>query len=189
MPSINSLLFEFLRGCRSESPRVHSGASQIAVERVHPRTLGALILAIAGVWTVAPLRALLVGEAMSIPDLGEPSLVLSVAIGGIFALWGLDHLIRRQQIVIAGGMVRVLTRSVAGVERWHEPLTNYLGLHLRCRRIRHRYGWRMEYRIELVHLDRSKVVILLQTRDRGLAEACWSGWAERVRGASALSLY
>ena len=180
MPGINSSLSELLRGCRSESLRVHSSASRIAVERVGPPTLGALIPAIAGVWVVAPFRALLAGEAMSIPGLGGPGLVLAVAIGGIYALWGLDHLMRRQEIVVAGGMVRVLTRRVAGVDRWHEPLTNYLGLHHRCQRIRHRYGWRTEYRIELVHFDRSKIVILLQTRNRGLAEACWHGWAERL---------
>jgi len=180
MPGINSSLSELVPGCRSASLRVHSSASRIMVERVGPPTLDALILAIAGVWIVVPLRALLAGEALSIPALGGPDLMPAVAIGGIFAVWGLDHLIRRQEIVIAGGMVRVLTRRVTGVHRWHEPLTNYLGLHHRCQRIHHRYGWRIVHRLELAHPDPAKELCLMSARDARRIEACVRQWASRL---------
>ena len=179
MPDINSSFSAPLQGGRCDG-LLHISASPVRVERVGPPMLGALLLAIAGVWIVAPLRALLAGEGLWIPALGGPDHMPVVAIGAIFALWGLDHLIGRQEIVIAGGIVRVLTRRVNGVRRWHEPLANYLGLHHRRQRVHHRYGWRIVHRLELAHPEPAKKLCLMSTRDGRRLEACGRQWAAQL---------
>ena len=172
MPDINSSFSASFPAGRSASP--------VRVERVGSRVLGALLLAIAGVWFAAPLRAVLAGESWSTLILGGPDRLPAVAMGVVFAFWGLDHLVRRQEIIIAGGIVRVLTRRVTGVRRWHEPLANYLGLHHRRRPVHHRYGWRIVHRLELAHPQPAKELCLMSTRDGRQLEACSRQWAAQL---------
>jgi hypothetical protein len=141
--------------------------------------LGLLVLAIAGVWIAVPLLALLVGRP-ALPGLGPLGSCLLLAIGIAQLLWALDLLLRRQTLTIDDGTVQLAERRLTGVHRWREPLAHYRGLRHRRDRVRHRYGWRVVHRLELVHAEPGKGICLISTRDERRLIAAADRWARML---------
>ena len=142
--------------------------------------LGGLILAIGSVWIVLPLLPLISKAPPPLPGLGIAGSCGLVAVGVAQVLWGFDLLIRRRTLIIGQSSLQLSVRGLLGGRRWHEPLTNYRGLRHRHERVRHRYGWRMVYRLELAHPDPARELCLMSTRDGRRIEACSQQWAERL---------
>jgi hypothetical protein len=142
--------------------------------------LGALVLAIGGVWIGVPLRALLGGAPPPLPGLGMAGSCALLAVGAGHLLWALDLLLRRRTLTVGASTLQVAVRSLTGVRRWREPLASYRGVRHRRERVYHRYGWRVVHRIELAHPDPGRIVGLLTTRNEGLAEAAARRWSEAL---------
>jgi hypothetical protein len=142
--------------------------------------LGGLILAIGSFWIAVPLLALITGAPAPLPGLGVVGVCGLVAVGIGQALWGLDLLIRRRTLIIDQSSLQLSISGLLGARRWHEPLANYRGLRHRHERVRHRYGWRMVYRLELAHPNPAKELCLMSTRDGRRLEACGRQWAARL---------
>jgi hypothetical protein len=138
--------------------------------------LGLLILAIAGVWIAVPLLALL-GLRPALPDLGPLGDGALLLIGLAQLLWAVDLLLRRQTLTIGEGTVQLAERRLTGARRWSEPLAQYRGLRHRRARIRHRYGWRVVHRLELVHAEPGKTICLISTRDERRLTAAAGAWS------------
>ena len=142
--------------------------------------LGGLILAIGSVWVVLPLLPLISTAPPPLPGLGMAGSCGLIAGGVGQVLWGLDLLIRRRTLIIGQSSLQLSVRGLFGARRWREPLANYRGLRHRHERVRHRYGWRMVYRLELAHPDPARVLCLMSTRDGRRIQACGRQWAERL---------
>jgi hypothetical protein len=142
--------------------------------------LGALILAIGSVWIALPLLPLVTGAPPALPDLGGAGICALVTVGIGQVLWALDLLLRRRTLIIGQTSLELAVRGLLGARRWHEPLANYRGLRHRRERVRHRYGWRMVYRLELAHPDPTRELCLISTRDGRRIEACGRQWAARL---------
>ncbi|HSA82579.1 MAG TPA: hypothetical protein VLE23_17310 [Geminicoccaceae bacterium] len=142
--------------------------------------LGGLILAIASVWIALPLLPLITGAPQPLPGLGVAATCGLIAVGIGQVLWALDLLLRRRTLIIGEASLELSVRGLLGARRWREPLANYRGLRHRRERVRHRYGWRMVYRLELAHPDPTKELCLISTRDGGRIEACGRQWAARL---------
>ena len=140
--------------------------------------LAGLVLAVASIWIVVPLYALLTGGPPPLPDLGTAGMCVLITIGVGQALWGLNLLLRRETLVIDQDTLHVTIRSLAGVRRWSEPLANYRGLRHHRQVVRHRYGWRMMHRLELAHPDPAKEIELARTWGERRIEALRRQWAE-----------
>jgi hypothetical protein len=143
--------------------------------------LGGLLLAIGGIWIAVPLLDLVTGAPPPLPDLGTAGAWFLAAVGIGQALWGLDLLLRRKTVTIDQATVQVAVRGLFGVQRWTEPLANYRGLRHRRERHRHRYGWRVMHRLQLVHADPAKEIDLVRTAgERRIAAARrqWSEWLD-----------
>jgi len=141
---------------------------------------GGLILTIGSVWVVLPLLSLISGAPPPLPGLGVAGICGLVAVGVGHVLWALDLLIHRRTLIIDQNSLQLSVRGLLGTRRWHEPLANYRGLRHRCERVRHRYGWRMVYRLELAHPDPTKELCLMSTRDGRRIEARGRQWAARL---------
>ena len=142
--------------------------------------LGALVLAIGGVWIGVPLRALVSGAPPPLPGLGVAGSCALLAVGAGHLLWALDLLLRRRTLTVGASTLQVAVRSLTGVRRWREPLASYRGVRHRRERVYHRYGWRVIHRIELAHPDPRRIVGLLSTRDEGLAGAAARRWSDAL---------
>jgi hypothetical protein len=145
----------------------------------HP-LLGALILAIAGVWIAVPLLALAEGRA-ALQNLGIAGSCSLVAVGVAQLLWGLHLLLRRQTLTVGDDALQMAERGLLGVRRWREPIAHFRGLRHRRQRLRGPRGWSVVHRLELVHPEPSRAICLLTTRDeRRLAAAArqWAQWLE-----------
>ncbi len=140
--------------------------------------LAGLVLAVGSIWIVVPLYAFLTGGPPTLPDLGVAGICVLVTVGVGQALWGLNLLLRRETLVVDQATLHVTIRSLAGVRRWSEPLANYRGLRHRRQIVRHRYGWRMVHRLELVHPDPAKEIELARTWGERRIEALRRHWAE-----------
>ncbi len=73
--------------------------------------------------------------------------------------------------------MQLAERRLTGVRHWREPLAHYRGLRHRRDRIRHRYGWRVVHRLELVHAEPGKSIRLVSTRDERRLAAAARHWA------------
>ena len=142
--------------------------------------LGALVLAIGGVWIGVPLRALLSGAPPPLPGLGFAGSCALLAVGACHLLWALDLVLRRRTLTVEPSAIQVAVRSLTGVRRWREPLASYRGVRHRRERVYRRYGWRVVHLIELAHPDPARTVHLLSTRDAALAEAVARRWSEAL---------
>ena len=152
-----------------------------AVARPRDRLLlGALVLAIGGVWIGVPLRALASGSPPPLPGLGVAGSCALLAVGAGHLLWALNLLLRRRTLTVEASTLQVAVRSLTGVRRWREPLASYRGVRHRRERVYHRYGWRVIHRIELAHPDPRRIVGLLSTRNEGLAEAAARRWSDAL---------
>jgi len=143
----------------------------------HP-LLGALVLAIAGVWIAVPLLALAEGRT-AFQNMGIAGSCSLVAVGVAQLLWALDVLLRRKTLTIGENALQMAERSLLGVRRWREPIARFRGLRHRRQRVRGPRGWRVVHRLELVHPEPAKSICLLTTRDeRRLAAAArqWAQW-------------
>jgi hypothetical protein len=138
--------------------------------------LGLLILAIASVWIAVPLLALLGGRP-ALPELGVVGHGILLAIGIAQLLWALDLLLRRETLTIDEGTLQLAERRLTGMRHWREPLAHYRGLRHRRDRVRHRYGWRVVHRLELVNAEPAKSICLLSTRDERRLAAAATEWA------------
>ena len=145
----------------------------------HP-LLGALILAVAGVWIAVPLLALAEGRA-ALQNIGVAGSLSLVAVGVAQLLWALHVLLRRQTLTVGENALQMAERGLLGVRRWREPIAHFRGLRHRRQRVRGPRGWRVVHRLELVHPEPAKAICLLTTRDeRRLAAAArqWAQWLE-----------
>ena len=142
--------------------------------------LGGLILAIGSVWVALPWLPLLTGAPPPWPGLGLAGSSALVAVGAGQALWGLELLLRRRTLIVGQSSLQLTSRGLLGARQWHEPLANYRGLRQRRERVRHRYGWRIVYRLELAHPDPTRELCLISTRDGRRIEASGRQWAARL---------
>lgn len=142
--------------------------------------LGGLVLAIGAIWIVVPLLPLVIGARPPLPDLGDAGIGVLVAVGAGQVLWGLDLLLRRETLIIDQNTLHVAIRGLWARRRWSEPLANYRGLRHRRDRIRHRYGWRIEHRLQLAHPDPTKEIELARTWSERRIEAARHQWAAQM---------
>jgi hypothetical protein len=165
-------------------PPTTGGAIDLPGTDLTPRRdrmlLGGLILAIGSLWIALPLLPPVTGAPPLLPGLGDAGIGALVAVGVGQVLWALDLLLRRRTLIIGQSSLELSVRGLLGVRRWHEPLANYRGLRHRGERVRHRYGWRTVYRLELAHPDPTKELCLMSARDGARIEACGRQWAARL---------
>src|SRR5688500_4062023 len=86
---------------------------------VRPRDrllLGALVLAIGGVWIGVPLRTLVGGAPPPWPGLGVAGSCALLAVGACHLLWALDLLLRRRTLTVGAS-----TLQVAGAQPDRRP--------------------------------------------------------------------
>jgi hypothetical protein len=138
--------------------------------------LGALILAVAGVWIAVPALALVEGRA-ALPNLGVGGSCSLIAVGIAQLLWGLHVLLRRRTLTVGENALQIAERGLLGVRRWQEPLAHFRGLRHRRQRVHGRRGWKVVHRLELVHPEPSKAVCLLSSRDERRIAAAARKWA------------
>ena len=139
--------------------------------------LGALVLAIAGVWIAVPLLALVEGRE-ALQNLGLAGSCALVAVGVAQLLWALDLLLRRKTLTLGENALQMAERGLLGVRRWREPIARFRGLRHRRQRVRGPRGFSVVHRLELVHPEPAKSICLLTTRDERRVVAAARQWAQ-----------
>jgi hypothetical protein len=139
--------------------------------------LGALVLAIAGVWIAVPLLALAEGRP-ALQNLGIAGSCSLVAVGVAQLLWALDLLLRRKTLTVGENALQMAERGLLGVRRWRAPIAQFRGLRHRRQRVRGPRGWSIVHRLELVHPEPAKSICLLTTRDERRLLAAAHQWAQ-----------
>jgi hypothetical protein len=148
-------------------------------ERRDGRPIGALILAIGGLWLAVPLPAWL-GAPFPIAELGHAGAWASLGIGLALSLWGLRILIRRQVIRIDHDAVHARTRDLFGARAWREPLRRYRGVVWRSATIERRDGRQVLHLVDLWHEDPARRVTLLSSTSEAVAQERWQAWAREL---------
>jgi hypothetical protein len=90
--------------------------------------LGALLLAISGLWLWAGIKGIVAGDTAIMPGLGAGGAYLVGALGVALALPALNWIVRGRTVVISHDTVAVTDRSLRGRRAWREPLANYTEL-------------------------------------------------------------
>lgn len=142
--------------------------------------LGLLLLTVAGVWMIASLGVLLGAQPLAqsaFAGLGAAGAAGVFVIGSGLACLALDLVLHRRTLTVTEDVVTSTVRRLGSVQRWCKPRASFRELRYHREAVRHRYGWRVRHRIELVHRDPKKSVCLLSTWNENQAAACWRRWA------------
>lgn len=160
-------------------PRVEVASAPLLIRRSGEAGLGALMLAIAGLWLAAAIGGVLTGNPAIVPGLGGSGALWAGGVGAALAALSLHWIARRQTVIVGRGALLVTKRSLLGSWSWREPLSNYREIRGHHEQRPHRDGWRTWYVVQLWHPERAKRVELARSRDPAAIEARARDYARR----------
>jgi len=161
-------------------PVAEAASAPVTIRHRRRALLGGLLLAIAGAWLAASLRALHAGAFEALPWPGTAGAICVLVIGAAFALIGLEWIVRCEVVVLGHGLLRVTERRLTGHRVFEESLARYHGLRLRREQLPHRYGRRSWYVVEAWHQEPTKSVELARGKDPRMVEQWAEEWARRL---------